>query len=172
MTLDFKRCNKQLRAFFDYFEDRVKRDPNIKLISDMIVFAHFTTRRRAQAIKQDGFQGRKLEALFEHTMLLDKASRSPEGFIFAYHVEGYTPEEAHDLLTKKLEASVGATPNDRPFVIMLSNVIYGYAYGGIKISKDDEQQLIIPISCIDESSLLFIEELDVQFPFVWSDDLE
>ena len=165
MRVDFKGCFSAISKL-----QALNAHKNVAHVEDMFVFAHFTTSTALEDIKTGGLKGRVLDAeVFNQSMLTEVSKLTDKGYIFAYRVEGSTPEEAQELMHKKLETYLETmeNPDDRPYVIMFNSVVYGYAYAGLEIFKDDEQQMLIPVDCIDTENLLFAEDLDAIFPRVW-----
>jgi hypothetical protein len=138
-----------------------------EVLQGRFAFVHFTQKHRLKQIESLGFKGRRSRDIHDFRILSPIDDLSEDGYIFAYRAEGNTPEEAQRNLRLDLEDYMD---EEGPYVLMLSSAIFGIAWGGIAVQRDSEEQLIIPIACIDHSSLQFVTDLDKDYPFIWADD--
>jgi hypothetical protein len=124
-----------------------------------------------EQIKAEGLKGRRALDVHRHAIGVEDSELTNRGYIFAYRLPGARSViEGIEHLDRMFSDYMGGgnvDKEDPPLVVTFSRAVYGVAFAGIEVYRDDESQTIIPVSCIDHGSLIFVEDLDVKFPFIW-----
>ena len=148
------------------------RDLTAKQRLDTFVFVHFVQTEAAfRSIQESGFLGRPVDRVAAHKMGLSPEALVSDGYIFGYRLPGESVHEGIESLEAEFEEYMDALMEDGdlidepPRVIILSRAVFGLAYAGVEVYRDNEHQMVIPIDCIDTQSLVFEKFDDSVFPF-------
>lgn len=158
-----------------YLMDRMYPQRLVRVIDQPFAFVHFTSKYGISAAQKRGLAGRHI-GMLPVTQLMSPYVLS-EGVLFAYMLQGDDPEQAKDLLFLEIESILAEADqaSDDPnlineklgMLIRLDNAIFGVASAGIELYRDEEAQYVIPISCIDQSSLIYVSKLYEKYPTVF-----
>ena len=136
------------------------------------IFVHFVMTEEAfEQIKAEGLRGREAADVHRHAIGLEGSELTDGGYIFAYRLQGAQSVSDGIMILDGIFREYMSAENvdiaDPPLIVTFSRAIYGVAFAGIEVYRDNESQTIIPVSCIDQRSLIFVEDMDVKYPFVW-----
>ena len=128
----------------------------IDFIEKPFYFVHFTGQHSAALIEQYGFKGRTgLGSMYSTKQVRGKYSKE-SGYIFAYRLKANSFEGALKEIEKFMDKEIEFEGDTRSFwQATMASFAMGVASKGLEIFHlmDDEQQTIIPISCIDQNQV-------------------
>lgn len=158
-----------------YLMDRMYPQRLVRVIDKPFAFVHFTSRYGVEAAQKRGLAGRHIDMLPVFKIMSPYVLS--EGVLFAYMLRGDDPKQAKDLLFLEIESILAEADqeSDNPnlvaeklgMLVLLDNAIFGVASAGVELHRDDETQYVIPISCIDQSSLIYLSGLYEKYPTVF-----
>lgn len=164
---DSTTCQNYIRKIYQTLFMAKLRDPgsfrHLAVVSQPFYFAHFTDNELD--ILDEGFYGRTDE-LIDTKRTVGDISR--DGHIFAFRLNAGSLDEAYQELQDMFDA---AEDEDRHIFEWSPIGLYGM---GLVLSKasmgvemyhpgDQENQMIIPIACIDENELVVVSDFFEQY---------
>ena len=132
--------------------------PAVQFLTKPFYFVHFTGQYKLELIESRGFKGRsEISTLFSTRQSFSEYSYK-SGYVYGYLLKstshGDALEEVAELATK-YNVSVPSGDYDPHWVVTSASFVIAVATKGLEIyhSMDKENQLIVPVSCIEDWSI-------------------